>query len=350
MKEWIRADLKKFMPYHSPEKPCVAKLDANESPYNLSQNVRDNFIKWIQENENLNIYPDTDQVELRNVLSAFYNVEPQNVICTVGSDQLIDCITRLFLEAGDVVVVPKPSFSMYKNTTVMNHGKILEVELEKDFSYEEDKLIDAVKANNAKILFLCSPNNPTGTSLTIEQMKKIIENVSCPVIVDEAYAEFDDVTMIPYINDYKNMMVLRTFSKAYGLAGARIGYGIAHTAFIEAVEIVKAPYNLSTISQFLAMEVIKDSEQYKSRMEEIKAERDFMYEQLKKFKWLQVYPSNANFLLIESERDMDKKLLEANILVRSFSIESDKVRRIRLSIGDRQSNEKVIEVFLSMED
>lgn len=343
MKNLIRKDLKDFKPYSAPVVPYKVKLDANESPFNLSETVRAKMVDWFSQNEDLNIYPDSDCVELRDELSKFWGVTSENIVCGVGSDQLIDYIAKAFLEPGDVAVVEKPTFSMYGLTAKLNHGTVLEFDLNDRFSLDICGIIEKVNNSGAKILFLCSPNNPTGNSLSLAEIEKIVSNVSCVVVVDEAYADFSGQTMIPFIEQYKNMVVLRTFSKAYGIAGARVGYAAACEEMIECISIVKPPYNLNTVSQRLAIEVLKDSNEYKKRIALLNENKNELFSLLSEIEHIKVYPSDANFLFIETEKNISEELEKHGILVRAFS--KGQRETIRLTCGTKEQNDKVYEII-----
>ena len=167
----------------------------------------------------------------------------EQVVVGVGSDQLIDCILRATLEVGDKVLCPDPSFSMYGLTVKNNDGVCILLPLEEDFSYPVEKWLETVEKEQPKVLFICNPNNPTGGCMAVADVKKILEVAKGLVIVDEAYMEFSDKSMVSAVKDYDNLLVLRTFSKAYGLAGARVGYGIGNKAIIDAICRIKPPYN-----------------------------------------------------------------------------------------------------------
>lgn len=341
MKEFMRKDLLNYEPYHASLVPYKIKMDANESPFNLPEEIRENIIKWFREEENLNIYPDTDCLELKAELAKFWNVKSENLICGVGSDQLIEYICKAFLEPDDVVVVPAPSFSMYTLTAVINRGKVVPVMLDENFMYDADAVIKAYKENNPKLLILCTPNNPTGKSISIAEVEKILAEVKCPVILDEAYSEFSEATMIPYIEKYPNMIVLKTFSKAYSLAGMRIGYGVANKEFIDVLEVVRAPYNLNTLAQKIAIEILKHQNIYKERVAYLKNERQWLENELKKFDFMDIYPSDANFIYVLSNKDIAKYLKSKGILIRDYAPENGKYKS-RISVSTRQNNEELI--------
>lgn len=338
VKDFIRKDLQNYKPYHAPAVPYEVKLDANESSFSLDGQVKEEILRWMAEEENLNRYPDTDSTELRETLAGFWQVEPENVICGVGSDQLIDCIMKTFIEPGDTIVIPTPSFSMYRLTAHINHGNCIEVPLGADYTYDVDQLLAVCKAQSPKLLFLCTPNNPTGGKIPEADMIRILEEVQCPVVVDEAYAEFSEETMIPFLDRYPHMMVLRTFSKAYGLAGMRIGYGIGSREFVEAVNITKPPYNLNVVSQKIGVAVLKQAEVYKKRTAETAGERQWLTDELSKIEGITVYPSDANFILIKAPQIDIGKLRKMGILVRDFSKGSNLEAFIRVSVGNRAEN------------
>lgn len=349
IKQFIRNDLKDYIPYNAKETKCKVKLDANESPFHLSKQIKEDIIKWLNTDENLNRYPDTDCKELRKKLGEYWNVKPKNIICGVGSDQIIDYICKIFLEPEDIVCVPSPSFSMYTLTAQLNRAKVVNISFDNDFEYNADKIIEVCKANNPKILFICNPNNPTGKQIKVKEIKKILEQVNCIVVVDEAYAEFNDITMIPYINKYTNMIVLRTFSKAYNLAGIRVGYAVANNDIIKALEIVKTPFNLSTLSQFIATKAIENSISTTQRIDWLKVEKDWLYKKLKRFNILKVYSSHSNFIYVESKIDIAKILKDRGIIIRSFKAEND-LYKSRITVGDREENKKLLKVLKKLED
>ena len=340
MNKWIREDLKGYEPYTMETKPFNIILDANESPWGLPEVVRQNMMAWFAERENLNRYPDSDSIELREELAKFWGVSLENVVCGVGSDQLIEYITKALLMPGDAVVTLTPSFSMYKLTTKLNHGRVEEFPLNADYTLDADGLISFAKAKNAKLVFICTPNNPTGTSVCEADLLKILDALDCPVVVDEAYMEFWENTLIPQMPAHENLIVLRTFSKAYGLAGARIGYAVAQKELADALHIVRAPYNVPTISQRLAIEVLRNIDEYTKRIELLKAYRNDMFDKLSALDGINVFSSDANFLYIETEMNISNNLEKHSIRARVFQ-KGDK-ERIRLSCGTEAENAKAI--------
>lgn len=347
IRDFMRKDLVDFKPYHSPLKPYDVKIDANENPYEHSPVVLEKVAAWLQDKDNLTRYPDTDVHELREKLAAYHGVNKEQVICTVGSDQVIELLIKVFVEPGEVALVPNPSFSMYTLSTVLNHGKAVPYELDDDFNYDYDKIIEAYKMYQPKLLFICTPNNPTGNTASIEGMKKVLDTVKCPVIIDEAYEEFVGETMMGYIKDYPQLIVLRTFSKAYGIAGLRIGYAVSNEEMIDIVSVAKPPYNVSSFSQAVASYIIDEADYYKAIVEDISTNCD---ELIKAFRELElferVYDTAANFILVKTMEDgLADYLQENKVLVRGYSKVGRLASHIRFSVGTKAENERLLELL-----
>lgn len=339
-KAFIRRDLVDFTPYKAGDVTHAIKLDANENPYKMDSEVQDEIVKWLEEQDGFSVYPDSDSKALRDAIAEFYKVSKNQVICGVGSDQLIDCLIRGVMMPGDSVVYPNPSFSMYQSVITLNHGKGIPVDLDEDFSYNIEEMIKVCNKNQAKLLILCTPNNPTGNSLSLDEIKEIASRVQCLVMVDEAYGEFTQNSAIPLIDEFENIVVLRTFSKAYGLAGLRIGYGIGSETALYPIEITKPPYNINRFSQFVAQKVIENSEPYRHHVEEIKRNRKILHQGLLELGII-VYPSDANFLLVDCKNiALDEILKGRNIYIRKMTIRNQ--RMYRISIGSKEENQLLL--------
>lgn len=332
----IKKQLQNRIPYHSSFINDGIILNANESPYDLPKEVLDHMSDWAKSMP-LNRYPDTDCIKLVEAIARKYNIKPSNVISGVGSDQLIDCLFRTFVDTDDYVLVPTPSFSMYTEYGELSNAKIIYIPLNEDFSYNLDNFKEKIK--NAKITFICTPNNPTGSSLTLEEIKYLAKSTEGILAIDEAYGEFNDFTSIDLIKEFNNVIVFKTFSKAYGLAGARIGYALGNEELIDAMNIVKPPYNVNSFSIEAAAFVISNTHLYDEGIKEIKKERDILFNSLKEL-GVNVYPSKANFLWVELGNDVLDKLKEEKIYIRTF-----KGKYVRISIGKPSENKKLLEVI-----
>ncbi len=337
----IKRQLEGIMPYEAPYITEGIKLDANESTAPLEEGLRTHLLEWVQTMP-LNYYPDTCNTRLREAIAQAYQVSLKQIICGVGSDQLIDCILRTFVEKDGVVLAPDPSFSMYRLTTQVNGGQFLVTPLQEDFSYDMPAMIACVVAHQPQVVFICNPNNPTGTTVSKEKVETLVKVAKGIVIIDEAYAEFHEEDMVALALKYPHVIVLRTFSKAYGLAGARIGYGIASEALIKQLDAVRPPYNINVFSQEAATYVMSNRHLYAPKIAAIKEARETMRKALGELGF-QVAPSGSNFLWFEVPDTFASKLQEAGIYVRTFKYQAKDY--CRLTIGTPEQNKRVLEVL-----
>ena len=345
IERYIREDLRGWQNYQV-QPISGRKMDANESPFLLSEEVKEQLSRWILEQEDLHYYPDTDNTVLREKIGTFYGVDPDWVTCGVGSDQLIDYLCKLFLEPGDTILVPSPSFSMYQITAQIDHGRAEAFPLDEsnDYAFPAEEILKALKDSKPKMLFLCTPNNPTGQSVEDAVLEHILEAADCIVVLDEAYGEFSEQDHLDLVRRYPNLVILKTFSKAYGLAGLRVGYAIAQPELIRGIDTVRAPYNLSTFSQQAAAFILGRPE-YTEHIRWIIGERKRIYEAIQPLEGRQglyCYPSQANFLFLRSDlTDLAERLLKKGLLVRAFGGEMK--HYIRVSVAEEEANTLFIE-------
>jgi histidinol-phosphate aminotransferase len=341
--ELARRDLKNTEAYRPVESAAPVRLDANESPWPLPDSVRNKLINWLENEENLNRYPDSDNTALRQAIARFWGVGPRNVTCGVGSDQLIDMICRIFLEPGEAIVTQKPTFGMYAVSANLNHGRVMSVPA----GYDETAaraLLGAAGSGRAKIIFLCRPNNPTGRGMSAEGVDFLLENSKSVVVIDEAYGEFAGPSVIGMTCRFPNLIVLRTLSKAYGLAGARVGYAVADSRTITLLDAVKPPFNLPTISQMLAVWALEESEEYNARAKRIAEARERMRESLLKLGIIDIERSESNFLYISGKMDIASILEKGGVSVRSFPKSGD-TYNVRITTGTDEENKKVSDLL-----
>ncbi|NLL05522.1 MAG: histidinol-phosphate transaminase [Clostridiaceae bacterium] len=348
----IRPELKGFMPYTTNQANYRVKLDANESPFDLPMSVRKKLADIIMEGPGLNLYPDTESIELRKTLSAHWGVDMEGIVVGTGSDQLIQVLINTFVGKGDRVVCPAPSFGMYKIDTIIGGGTAVEVELkeENNFEYEIEEFIQTAINEEAKLVILCTPNNPTGNLLSLRCIEKIC--INCPktvIAVDEAYAEFADESAASLLPRFENLIVLRTLSKAYGLAGIRCGYSLSNKAMAEELSKVKPPYNISSLSQLVAQLVFEARGEIESQIKYLTEQRAYLSRELEKFDGVRIYPSGANYILVKlpNANEVAKELERRGILVRSYS---DPVlsKYIRISVGTKEQNDILLEELKSI--
>jgi histidinol-phosphate aminotransferase len=325
IKSLVRPNVRTLKAYEAKEIPCRVKLDANESPYGFP------YIKGIATNR----YPDPAASELKSAFSKTVGVRPSNVLVGNGSDELIYYLITTF---GGPVLYPTPTFSMYGIIAKAIGEKTVEVPLDGFFDTDIERMIKAIKKERPKLVFLSTPNNPTGNCFSAEKVLKIIEASKGMVVVDEAYMPFSGGGgYAPFLKDYRNLLIMRTLSKI-GLAALRVGFLIGDEAIIGEVNKVRLPFNVNSVSQSLAVKSLKDKKSMRSFIGEIVRERDRLFKEMSAVKGIEVHPSEANFILFHV-KDADKVhagLLTRGILVRNMRGVVDSC--LRVTVGTRDEN------------
>lgn len=327
MEKYLREDIKKLKGYEVINQEYQIKLDANEG------------IDWI---DGLNRYPVDRSDELREKLAEKLNKSPEELVLGNGSSELIELMLKAYLEAGETVVSFSPSFSMYKIFTIIHKGKYEEFPLDNMEKLNAEGFINFVQEKKAKIVILGNPNNPTGTLIPKEDIVKIISSVDAMVILDEAYIEFADYPKGDDTRELKNLVVLRTFSKAMGLAGIRLGYMIANEEVIEYINRVKSPYNVNVLTQQMGIKALEHDYLINQNVEEIKKERIRIKRFLEEHEFAPL-PSGANFLFFSAPEYIFDALTNKAILIRKFGGELEGY--YRLTIGTPEENDTVIKVI-----
>jgi len=333
----LRDNIRLLKPYSSARDEfsgeAVAFLDANENPFNSP---------W-------NRYPDPRQVKLKTRVGEIKNIAVSKIFLGNGSDEPIDLLFRAFCEPGrDNVVSINPTYGMYRVAADTNNVAVNLVPLSTEFELDADAVLNAV-TSSTKIIFLCSPNNPSGNALDNTAMLRIIENFSGIVVVDEAYIDFcPEKSFLPLLDQYPNLVILQTFSKAWGMAGLRLGMAFAAEPIIEVLSRIKYPYNLSILTQQKGLELLSDEQKKLDWVDIILIERDKMKENLKKYPFVvKIYPTDANFLLVKihDPRGIYQYLVDEKIIVRDRSSISLCEGCLRISIGSPEENAILIEAF-----
>lgn len=308
------------------------KLDANEATIPVLEGLTNNLPNALER------YPDSFATRLREEASSYYGVNVNQIIAGNGSSEMIELTLKTYIDQGDSVCGMDPSFQMYKVFSSIYGAPYFPLSLDNTFEIDSQTIIHSVNQQNAKVVFLCTPNNPTGKVLTQRTIIDVLENTNALVIVDEAYIEFYDekASMREFINTYDNLIILRTLSKALGLAGLRLGFLIANETIIETLNKVKAPYNLNAITQTIGCNALKKMAEARPYLENVKAQRATLFQALKALD-LEVVPSEANFILFKSDvANINVRLEEKGILIRAFR---DRLRGFyRVSIGTEEEN------------
>ena len=339
----IRCNVAQMQPYASArdeykgiDAPMVF-LDANENPFENS----------------MNRYPDPQQKRVKAVLSQIKNVAENQILLGNGSDEVLDLLFRAFCEPNrDNVITLPPTYGMYGVLANLNAVENREVLLTDNFKPNTTAILNTID-ENSKIIFLCSPNNPTGNSFSEESVVTLIEQFKGIVVLDEAYIDFSEKeSWLTKLDDYPNLVVVQTLSKAYGLAGIRMGMLYASEAIIAVLNKIKPPYNLNVLTQRTAVEVLCNMRTIQDEINLIKAEKELLLKQLLEVDFIEkVFPSEANFLLIKVD-DSDVRyaqLLQKGIVVRNRSTQPLCDNCLRITVGTREENILLINALKALQ-
>jgi histidinol-phosphate aminotransferase len=320
----------------------IVKLDANENPYGCSPRVA----AALAANPDFNIYPDDGQQSLRELLAGYAGADASRIVAGGGSNQLIDLLVRLFVEPGEEVINCVPTFDIYRFSTEIAGGKVVNVTRGEDYAVDVGK-VQAAVTPKTKLIFLASPNNPTG-NVTPEQAIVKLLGTGLPVVLDEAYYEFSGQTMVPQVEKYPNLIVLRTFSKWAGLAGLRVGYGIFPPAVADSLMAIKVPYNVNLAAIIAVRESLQDLGYLQGMVQAIIQERNRLYAELSEITWLKPFPSQANFIycrVLEGDaRRLYLDLQQRGILVRYFD-NPLLANGIRISVGKPEQTDALLDAL-----
>lgn len=320
----IRDDLKGRKPYGAPQIDVPVRLNTNENPYPPSKALVDDLAEAVRRHASeLNRYPDRDAVELRADLAGYlgHGLAPEQVWAANGSNEVLQQILQAFGGHGRTAMGFEPSYSMHPIITTGTNTEWIAGAREEDFALDADKAVAAVEEHRPDIVFLTSPNNPTGTALPLETIRRVLEAADGMVVVDEAYAEFarsGTASALSLLPEYPRLIVTRTMSKAFAMAGTRLGYLAAHRAVVEALLLVRLPYHLSTLTQTAARVALAHRAELLGTVDELRAERDATVEWLRA-KGLTVADSDANFVLFgrfADRRRIWEGVLAGGVLIR----------------------------------
>lgn len=337
----VRKNIKTLKPYSSARHEFAGKaslfLDANENAYGSPLA------------EKFNRYPDPLQWQLKFQLARVKGVPAENIFIGNGSDEVIDLAYRIFCNPGnDNVIICPPTYGLYEVSANINDVAIKKVNLTEDFQLDVEGILDAVDANT-KLIFICSPNNPTGNNMKREDVEVLLNNFAGIVIIDEAYINYSkQKTFIQELTDYPNLIVMQTLSKAWGLAALRLGLCYASMDIIDLYNKVKPPYNINDASQQLGLDALSETETVNSWIKESVQQKEILIKQLSQFSFVEkVYPSDANFILVKvnDADDLYNYLSSNEVIVRNRSKEVHCENCLRITIGTPEENKKVIELL-----
>lgn len=330
----LRPHIAKLQPYTSARDEYTGTegvfLDANENPFGSITT------------QDFNRYPDPYQSQLKAKISEIKQVRPSQIFLGNGSDEAIDLLFRAFCRPGiDNVILLPPTYGMYEVSASINDIKIQKTPLTEDFQLQPDKILAKADAHS-KILFICSPNNPSANKVKREAIIELLQHFNGLVVVDEAYIDFsDEPSFTTRLDEFPNLLVMQTFSKAWGLASLRLGMAFASESIIQILNKIKPPYNISGLTQETVLGAIQDLSKVKKMIEEILQERDFLTSELEKLSFVQkIHPSHANFLLVKipNAGKVYDLLIEEKIIVRNRSKVLLCEDCLRITVGTRTEN------------
>ena len=322
----------------------IIKLDANENPYGPAPAVREALASL----DHINIYPDPESGQLRDMLADYTGVSSEQILCGAGADELIEIVLQLFIEPGDVIINTPPTFAMYGFNAPLYYSKVVDVWRRPDFSLDAAAVEKAALEHKAKLVFLCSPNNPSGNLIDPQDIQRLLK-LPCAVVVDEAYIEFSSQeSLAAQAAAAPNLIVLRTMSKWAGLAGLRVGYGIFPRELMPQLWKIKQPYNLNLAADVAAQASLQNADYLLAKARQLVAQRQRMETALAELPCFSPYPSETNFVLNRVQgrpaADLRDALARAGIIVRHYR----KPRlndHIRISAGAPEQIDRLLDAL-----
>jgi len=341
-----RKGLKDRPEYDVIERPWRIKVNANECNMNLPPLVEERVMARLS-HVAFNRYPNEEEELLRENISESYSLTKENILLGGGSSEIIEKLFVAFGGDNKKIVYPAPSFSMYHIYASAAEAEGVVFPLNEDYTFDADKFIDTVNNEKATLAVLCNPNNPTGGAVGADVVEKILQNTECPFLVDEAYMEFYGKSATGLLKKYKKLLIARTFSKAYGLAAARVGYLLGDAEIISVVKRVYMPYHMNVLSLVAADIAYQMKGEFEPRIAMTISERKRMAAELAKIGGVKVYPSETNFLLIKVKdaNALNEAFIRRNIGVRSFGNAKFLENCLRISMGLREENDEVMDVI-----
>lgn len=336
----LRENIKNLKPYSTARDEFKGTadvyLDANENPFPSAYNR----------------YPDPLQKKVKQRISELKGIEAGKIFLGNGSDEPIDLIIRAFCEPGkDSILITEPTYGMYAVCAGINNVSVKRATLDQNFDLDLEAVKQALDGS-VKVVFLCSPNNPSGNLLSKEKIIELIARINSIVVVDEAYIDFaDDEGFLPVLEKYPNLIVLQTFSKAWGLAGLRLGMAFASEEIISVLNKIKYPYNINILTQQVALEKLSTVEEKNKQVDTILHQRSVLTKQLQSLLMVQrVYPTDANFVLVKMKdaRHIYDQLIERSIIVRDRSTVVLCADCLRITVGTPEENLKLIETLQTL--
>ncbi|GJL80273.1 MAG: histidinol-phosphate aminotransferase [Nitrospinaceae bacterium] len=339
----VREKVKSLKAYQVENFDCEIKLHANENPFPPPAELLRQFDESLKEIQ-LNRYPDPDCLRLKAAITEVNGFPAESLVIGNGSDELLHLILQIFCDAGESYSYPDPTFGMY---SIIGKGMGLVPQpfpLKENWDFNGDDFLKFLNEKKARVVFFSYPNNPTGNCYSAKEIEKVIENFQGIVVLDEAYFDFAHKTFCQSIKEHNNLIVLRSLSKI-GLAGLRVGYGIANPLIIDQINKVRLPYNSNTVSQEFATRLLNNFAPVQEQIDVILRERDRLIEGLSQLDFITVFPTDSNFILFRVHDDGDKlfkQLMKNGILVRNLSAHPLLKNCLRITGGTAKENDRFL--------
>ncbi|GAC1364255.1 MAG: histidinol-phosphate transaminase [Actinomycetota bacterium] len=344
----LRSDLADLVAYGAPQLDVAVRLNTNESPYPPPPAFMEDLARRVGA-LGLNRYPDRDFRELRQALAAHVGTLTEQIWVANGSNEIILQLLQAFGGSERRAMTFEPNYAMHSHITRVSGTRLIRARRNPNFTLDLDASLNAIRQNRPDILFLCSPNNPSGNAMSEEEVDAICGVAPGLVILDEAYAEFSGGSLWRLMEDHEHLVSVRTFSKAFRLAGARIGYMVAHGRVTEEVLKVRLPYHLSSLTQVAALTALAHAGELITTVETICHERERLWDELSTTRGITSFPSRANFILFRTDSlpapEVWRRLLDRGILVRDFSSTTGCDGCLRVSVGTREQDERFLEAL-----
>ena len=321
---------------------AIIRFDLNTSPFPPAS--WDQAMEAARQERRPHEYVDTSYAELTSLIAAYLGVTPGHVVIGAGADEVLDIVSKTFLDNGDAAVVPVPTYPMYAICTRQLGGVIRPVPRGPGFALDVDAL--AAAAVGAKLVFVCNPNSPTGNAATAAELRALLERAPCPIVVDEAYAEFSGETVVPLIAEYPHLIVVRTLSKAFGLAGMRLGWAVAQPAVVGLLHRVRPPNSVSVVTARVAAAALRDVPVMRAQVAQVIAGREPLAAALRGL-GVHVYPSVTNFLLTRwatpaAAQAVADRLLAQGLVVRSYAQHPLLPGHLRITVRTAEENARLL--------
>ncbi|HEX7333547.1 MAG TPA: histidinol-phosphate transaminase [Pyrinomonadaceae bacterium] len=345
MRDVIKPEVRALRAYTLAPHRASVKLNQNENPWDAPARIKEEVLrrfaarKWSR-------YPDFVPASLHERLAKFAGWKPDGIIAGNGSNELIQALLMVTIASGKTVLVCEPTFALYRQVTIVLGGEVVTVPLTSDLQYDGEALLQTVETRQPDVTIICSPNNPTGCVIDEAVLKSLLKITRGLVVIDEAYHEFAEHSVVPLLNDHENLIVLRTFSKAMAFAALRLGYLLAAPDLVREIRKAVLPYNLNAFSQIAAEVAVEnyDSE-LRPLVKQIISERDRVFEELSGMNSVNPVASKGNFMVVKSATDPARiftDLLKRDVLIRDVSKYPMLSEYFRFSVGTPEENERLL--------